>query len=77
MQLCPSTLLTTPLLRRNEPDLITNNENATMIGGAQAMIQGAATYAAFTYFLDKFFASPSTQQTKSAELMYKDVPIHD
>jgi hypothetical protein len=48
-----------------------------MIGGAQAMIQGAATYAGFTYFLDKFFASPSTQQTKSAELMYKDVPIHD
>jgi hypothetical protein len=48
-------------------------------GGAQAMLQGAATYAGFTYFLDKFFASPSSQQRQQqgAELMYTDVPLED
>lgn len=33
-------------------------------GGPQAMIQGGATYAGFTYFLDKFFASPSSKQAQ-------------
>jgi hypothetical protein len=47
-------------------------------GGPQAMFQGAATYAGFTYFLDKFFASPSTQnQQQQSELMYMDVPLDD
>ncbi|KAL3778634.1 LOW QUALITY PROTEIN: hypothetical protein HJC23_001583 [Cyclotella cryptica] len=48
-------------------------------GGAQAMLQGAATYAGFTYFLDKFFASPSTQQQqqRATELMYTDIPLED
>ncbi|KAL7474547.1 hypothetical protein ACHAW6_000518 [Cyclotella cf. meneghiniana] len=48
-------------------------------GGAQAMLQGAATYAGFTYFLDKFFASPSSQQRQQqgAELMYTDIPLED
>jgi hypothetical protein len=42
------------------------------------MIQGAATYAAFTYFIDKFFASPSSQrQQQAAELMYNDIPLDD
>ena len=43
-------------------------------GGAQAMLQGGATYAMFTYVLDKFFA-PSRPQQQSQELMYTDVPI--
>ena len=49
-------------------------------GGAQAMIQGGATYAAFTYFLDKFFgSSPRQQQQKqlSSELLYTDIDIDD
>lgn len=45
-------------------------------GGPQAMLQGGATYAGFTYFADKFFASPSSGQgQQSRELMYTDVPI--
>lgn len=43
-------------------------------GGPQAMVQGAATYAGFTYFLDKMTRSDSSQQRQS-ELMYADVPI--
>lgn len=47
-------------------------------GGPQGMIQGGATYAGFTYFLDKFFASPSSRQhQQSAELMYTDVPLDE
>lgn len=48
-------------------------------GGPQAMIQGGATYAGFTYFLDKFFGSSSSQQgrNQSSELLYTDVPIDD
>lgn len=42
--------------------------------GPQAMLQGAATYAGFTYFLDKMTRSPQTSQRQS-ELMYTDVPI--
>ena len=42
--------------------------------GPQAMLQGAATYAGFTYFLDKMTRSPETSQRQS-ELMYTDVPI--
>ena len=43
------------------------------------MLQGAATYAGFTYFLDKFFASPSSQQRQqdATELMYNDIPLDD
>ena len=46
-------------------------------GGPQAMLQGAATYAGFTYFLDKMTrTSPqSGSQRQSAELVYEDVPI--
>lgn len=43
-------------------------------GGPQAMLQGAATYAGFTYFLDKMTRS-SPQQQGAAELVYEDVPI--
>jgi hypothetical protein len=40
------------------------------------MLQGAATYAGFTYILDKFFASPTQQRRQeTAELMYNDVPL--
>lgn len=40
------------------------------------MLQGAATYAGFTYFLDKFFASPSSQHRQETEqLMYNDIPL--
>mmetsp|Transcript_41121 Transcript_41121/g.86389 ORF Transcript_41121/g.86389 Transcript_41121/m.86389 type:complete len:288 (-) Transcript_41121:201-1064(-) len=46
-------------------------------GGPQAMIQGGATYACFTYMLDKFFASPSRPEQTSKELLYTDVPIDD
>jgi len=46
-------------------------------GGPQAMISGGASYAGFTYVLDKFFATgPAAQQEqRSAELMYTDVPL--
>ncbi len=43
-------------------------------GGPQAMLQGAATYAGFTYFLDKMTRSDSSQP-RQTELMYTDVPI--
>ena len=46
-------------------------------GGPQAMIQGGATYAGFTYVLEKFFSSPSTRQQKSQELVFDDVPLND
>ncbi len=51
-------------------------------GGMQAMIQGGATYAAFTYFLDKFFGSSprqssSQQRQQSSELMFTDFEIDD
>ena len=45
-------------------------------GGPQAMLQGAATYAGFTYFLDKMTRSPEKSQRQS-ELMYTDVPVDD
>jgi len=45
-------------------------------GGPQAMLQGGATYAGFTYFMDKFFASPSSRQGQQhEELLYTDVPV--
>ena len=49
------------------------------LGGTQAMLQGAATYAGFTYFLDKFFATPSSQQRHqdTTELLYNDIPLDD
>eukprot|EP00585_Thalassiosira_rotula_P023893 CAMPEP_0196252836 /NCGR_PEP_ID=MMETSP0913-20130531/50502_1 /TAXON_ID=49265 /ORGANISM="Thalassiosira rotula, Strain GSO102" /LENGTH=57 /DNA_ID=CAMNT_0041539579 /DNA_START=1 /DNA_END=174 /DNA_ORIENTATION=+ len=48
-------------------------------GGPQAMISGGASYAGFTYVLDKFFATgPAAQrEERSAELMYTDVPLDD
>lgn len=49
-------------------------------GGAQAMIQGGATYAGFTYFIEKFFTSPSSRQgqQQSTEMLYAtDVPVDD
>eukprot|EP00571_Detonula_confervacea_P001440 CAMPEP_0172323460 /NCGR_PEP_ID=MMETSP1058-20130122/48785_1 /TAXON_ID=83371 /ORGANISM="Detonula confervacea, Strain CCMP 353" /LENGTH=258 /DNA_ID=CAMNT_0013039457 /DNA_START=49 /DNA_END=825 /DNA_ORIENTATION=+ len=47
-------------------------------GGPQAMLQSGATYAGFTYCMDKFFASPSSRQAQqSSEFMYTDVPIED
>ena len=50
----------------------------TLKGGPQAMLQGAATYAGFTYFLDKFFASPSSQHRQETEqLMYNDIPLDE
>lgn len=45
-------------------------------GGPQAMLQGAATYAGFTYFLDKMTRSDTSQRGQS-ELMYTDVPLDD
>jgi hypothetical protein len=45
-------------------------------GGVQAMLQGAATYAVFTYFLDKMTRSQDASQ-QSNELMYTDVPVDD
>ena len=44
--------------------------------GRQAMFQAAATYAGFTYFLDKMTRSPEKSQMQS-ELMYTDVPVDD
>jgi hypothetical protein len=48
-------------------------------GGVQAMVQGGATYAAFTYCLDKFFGTSPRQgsQQHSSELMYTDIDIDD
>jgi len=46
-------------------------------GGPQAMLQGAATYAGFTYFLDKMTRSPETSPQRQSELMYTDVPVDD
>ncbi|KAL9178575.1 hypothetical protein ACHAXT_001913 [Thalassiosira profunda] len=46
-------------------------------GGPQAMLQGGATYAGFTYFLEKFFASPSSRQGQQSELLYTDVPLDE
>jgi len=46
-------------------------------GGPQAMIQGGATYAGFTYVLERFFSSPSTKQKAHKELAYTDVPLND
>lgn len=48
-------------------------------GGPQAMIQGGATYAGFTYVMEKMFADPnkSRQNQKAAELVYTDVPLND
>lgn len=48
-------------------------------GGMQAMVQGGATYAAFTYCLDKFFGTSPRQasQQHSSELMYTDIDIDD
>ncbi|KAL7449444.1 hypothetical protein ACHAWC_001503 [Mediolabrus comicus] len=45
-------------------------------GGTQAMLQGALTYAGFTYFLDKMTRSPSSQ-TSQQTLMYNDVPVDE
>ena len=46
-------------------------------GGPQAMIQGGATYAGFTYVMEKFFSSPSTKQRTHKELAYTDVPLNE
>jgi len=40
------------------------------------MIQGGATYAGFTYVLERFFSSPSTKQQNHKELAYTDVPLN-
>lgn len=48
--------------------------------GAQAMVQGAATYAGFTYFVDKFFASPTSGQERrgqEGEMAFSDVYLED
>lgn len=47
-------------------------------GGPQAMVKGGASYAGFTYFIDKFMGSPSsTSSGQSSELLYDDVPLDD
>lgn len=47
-------------------------------GGPQAMLQSGATYAGFTYAMDKFFGSTSSRrgQQSSDEFTYTDVPIN-
>ena len=50
-------------------------------GGPEAMLRGAATYAGFTYVLDRFFKSPSStsggNSRRSSELAYTDVPVDE
>ena len=50
-------------------------------GGPEAMLRGGATYAGFTYVLDRFFKSPSStaggNSRRSSELAYTDVPVDD
>ena len=51
-------------------------------GGPEAMLRGGATYAGFTYVLDRFFKSPSSSTAggnsrRSSELAYTDVPVDD
>ncbi|KAL3811840.1 hypothetical protein ACHAXA_004267 [Cyclostephanos tholiformis] len=43
-------------------------------GGPEAMIRGGATYAGFTYVLERFFKSPSNAP-HSSNLVYTDLPI--
>jgi hypothetical protein len=49
----------------------------------EAMIRGGATYAGFTYVLDRFFKSPtstmtnSRRQSSSSEFMCTDLPLDD
>jgi len=59
-----------------------NRQHDNVKGGAQAMLQGAATYACFTYFIDKFFGSPEKelkqrQALLSPELVYNDISLGD
>ena len=50
-------------------------------GGPEAMLRGGATYAGFTYALDRFFKSPSStsggNSRRSSELAYTDVPVDE
>ena len=50
-------------------------------GGPEAMLRGGATYAGFTYVLDRFFKSPSStsggNSRRSSELAYTDVPVDE
>ena len=44
--------------------------------GPQAMLNGGATYAGFTYFIDKMFSSPSTQRARQTqEMIFDDIPL--
>ncbi len=44
-------------------------------GGPQAMIQGAYTYAGFTYFIDFIFASGSRGGKGDGEFDFTDRPV--
>ena len=44
--------------------------------GPQAMLNGGATYAGFTYLMDKMFSSPSEQRARQTqEMIFDDIPL--
>jgi hypothetical protein len=45
-------------------------------GGPQAMLQGASSYAGFTYILDNLFAAPN-KKGKDREFDFTDAPVED
>lgn len=46
-------------------------------GGPQAMLQGASSYAGFTYVLDTVFGMGSKKEEKRSEFEFMDTPIGD
>ena len=45
------------------------------LGGPQAMIQSASTYAGFTYMIDAFFGGPKNQKNAEKDFDFKDTPV--
>lgn len=44
--------------------------------GPQAMLNGGATYAGFSYLMDKMFSSPSEQRARQTqEMIFDDIPL--
>jgi len=51
---------------------------STYLGGPQAMLQGASSYAGFTYILDNLFGSASdTTAGRDKDFEYRDTPVED
>ena len=50
--------------------------NFNFAGGPQAMLQGASTYAGFTYILDQVFGS-ETNTKRDREFEFTDTPVDE